>query len=225
VRTTSWTGHLDLHVPYSREIATAIPYFSLSFALMHYQPIDEVIRQRRNHKVFNGHPMSHETITELLSLAIMAPMHRLTNPWRFRVLDKAALERLCTWWSDPTALREGAVDPDLAESKANIYRHKMFPMVGAAVIVTAQKDPNPQIQTENRDAVAAAVQNILLAAEARNLGVFWSTGPHWQSTTTQDWLGIDGDRESLVAALSIGGKVGDPKMPARLSLDAVVTWL
>jgi hypothetical protein len=33
---TRWTGHLDPHVLCSREIATALPYFSVSFTLIHY---------------------------------------------------------------------------------------------------------------------------------------------------------------------------------------------
>jgi nitroreductase len=188
-------------------------------------PIDEIIRSRRNRKVFDGSPVSRETIIELLELAIMAPMHRLTNPWRFRVLDKAALERLAQWWSDPAELRAGAADPDLAENKANIYKTKILPTVGAVVVVTAQHHADPVINIENRNAVAAAVQNILLAAEARQLGAFWSTGPHWQSTTTQDWLGIDREQESLVAVLSIGGQTGEPKAPPRKPLEAVTIWL
>jgi len=188
-------------------------------------PIDEIIRRRRNHKVFDGSSVSRETIIELLELATLAPMHRLTNPWRFRVLDKAALERLAEWWSDPSELRNGATDPDLAEHKANIYQTKILPTVGAVVVVTTRRHIDPVINIENRDAVAAAVQNILLAAEARQLGVFWSTGPHWQSTTTQDWLGIVREQEALVAVLSIGGQTGELKVPPRQPLEDLTFWL
>ncbi|ELR98766.1 nitroreductase family protein [Gloeocapsa sp. PCC 73106] len=189
--------------------------------------IDEVIRHRRSCKTFDGSPVSHETINELLELAILAPMHRRTNPWRFRVLDKSALERLCAWWSDPTELRAGAEDPDQAQLKAKIFQNQLVPKLGAVIVVTTQRDVNPMINVENRDAVAAAVQNILLAAEGRGLGVgvFWSTGPHWRSTATQDWLGIDREREALVAALSIGGKTGHFKIPPRLPLTEVTAWL
>lgn len=188
-------------------------------------PVDEVIRRRRSRKVLDGSPVSKEAIAELLELAILAPMHRLTNPWRFRILDKQALERLCQWWSDPTELRAGSDDPGAAAAAAKVFQSRFVHTIGAVIVVTAQRDADPLINAENRDAVAAATQNILLAAEARHLGVFWSTGPHWRSSTTQDWLGIDRDREALVAVLWLGGQVGDIKPPARLSVEQVATWL
>lgn len=187
--------------------------------------VDEVIRRRRSRKVLDGSPVSKETVAELLELAILAPMHRLTNPWRFRILDKQALERLCQWWSDPTELRAGSEEPDAAATAAKVFQSRFVHTIGAVVVVTAQRDSDPLVNTENRDAVAAATQNILLAAEARHLGAFWSTGPHWRSSTTQDWLGIDRDREALVAVLWLGGQASEVKSPPRLPLEQVATWL
>jgi nitroreductase len=188
-------------------------------------PVDQAIRQRRARRAFDGSPVSKETILELLGLAILAPMHRLTNPWRFRILDKPALERLCQWWSNPEELRSGTDEPDVVEAKAHKFCHEIVPQIGAVVVVTTLRDANPLIDRENRDAVAAAIQNILIAAEARQLGTFWSTGPHWYSATTLQWLGIDRNQEELVAVLWLGDPVGDIKQPPRKPLEEVAMWL
>ena len=56
--------------------------------------VDAAVRSRRTHKAFRPDPVDAETLDELLDLARWAPNHHLTNPWRFRVLGPAALERL-----------------------------------------------------------------------------------------------------------------------------------
>src|SRR5258708_19985395 len=56
--------------------------------------LETAIRTRRTHKAFAPEPVPRETLEELLELARWAPNHHLTNPWRFRVLGPASLERL-----------------------------------------------------------------------------------------------------------------------------------
>jgi peptide/nickel transport system substrate-binding protein len=56
--------------------------------------LEEAIRTRRTHKAYGAEPVDRATLTELFELARWAPNHHLTNPWRFRVVGPAALERL-----------------------------------------------------------------------------------------------------------------------------------
>ena len=48
--------------------------------------LEEAIRSRRTHKAFAPQPVPRGELDELLALARWAPNHRLTNPWRFRVV-------------------------------------------------------------------------------------------------------------------------------------------
>ena len=48
--------------------------------------VEEAIRTRRTHKVYEQEPVDRATVEELLELARWAPNHHLTEPWRFRVL-------------------------------------------------------------------------------------------------------------------------------------------
>ncbi|HEX6389397.1 MAG TPA: nitroreductase family protein, partial [Solirubrobacteraceae bacterium] len=65
--------------------------------------LEHAIRTRRTHKAYAPEPLDRETLDELFELARWAPNHKLTNPWRFRVLGPAALERLKQAAGDPVA--------------------------------------------------------------------------------------------------------------------------
>ncbi|HYM55842.1 MAG TPA: nitroreductase family protein, partial [Solirubrobacteraceae bacterium] len=56
--------------------------------------VEEAIRTRRTHKAFGSEPVDRRTLDALFELARWAPNHHLSNPWRFRVVGPAALERL-----------------------------------------------------------------------------------------------------------------------------------
>src|SRR5207237_8616083 len=57
--------------------------------------VSEVIRERSsNLNVDPDREVASELIDELISLAVTAPNHYRTNPWRFVVLTGAARERL-----------------------------------------------------------------------------------------------------------------------------------
>ena len=55
---------------------------------------EAAIRGRRTHKAYGREPVDRHTVEELLDLARFAPNHHVTEPWRFRVVGPAALERL-----------------------------------------------------------------------------------------------------------------------------------
>src|SRR3954469_16686278 len=56
--------------------------------------LEDDIRDRPTHKAYCAEPVGRATLEELFELARWAPNHNLTNPWRFRVLGPAALDRL-----------------------------------------------------------------------------------------------------------------------------------
>jgi len=61
--------------------------------------ISKLIRKRRSifPKTYIDKPIPKEIIEEVLENANWAPNHKLTEPWRFKVLRGKALERLRDW--------------------------------------------------------------------------------------------------------------------------------
>lgn len=90
------------------------------------------------------------------------------------------------------------------------------------VLVWVAVDPQPVRAREDRDAVAAAVQNLLLAATSFGLGNYWATIPDVLDEPTRHFAGVDGDHD-LVALVYLGWPTGSAPPPHRP--PAEVTWL
>jgi len=114
--------------------------------------IREIAEARRTHKAFGPEPVPRETLTELLSLARLAPNHHLTQPWRFRVLGPAALARL-----------QEAAGPSEA---VKLERAPTLVLASAALSGDLVQDE------EDVCATAAAVMLVLLAATERGLATY-----------------------------------------------------
>jgi len=56
--------------------------------------VDEAIRSRRTLKEFTDEPVAPELVRELLELAVLAPNHHGTEPWRFWVVGRDTLNAL-----------------------------------------------------------------------------------------------------------------------------------
>lgn len=141
----------------------------------------------------------------LFRCAARAPDHGLLRPWRFVVFRGEARHVL----GEMLAGAEQAANPSvavdsLAKLRANPLR---APVVVACV---ARVDPgHPKIpRIEQVAAVAAAVQNMQLAAEALGFGAMWRTGPLAASTLMKQSLGFD-EVDEIVAFLYLGTPEGD----------------
>lgn len=186
--------------------------------------LSQVIRDRRTVKVFADSPLDiadvGSTVEELLDAASWAPFHYRAAeihregtplssvvPWRFHLLDGAACRTLrekllaegdktkipamlaaattliqVTWLPNPPEKPAEALPaPEPAEAAK-------FPFEGTAK------------NMENIAATAAAIQNLLLAATARGIPSYWSSGAVLSQRRILDALGIPG-REILLGAV------------------------
>jgi nitroreductase len=167
--------------------------------------VEEAIRTRRTHKAFAPEPVPRELLDELLELARWAPNHRLTNPWRFRVLGPEALERL-----------KRAAGPEAA-SKLD-----RAPTLIAATTTTTPDDP---VQTEeDLCATACATYAVLLGAHARGLAGYWRTPGVLRTAEGRNALGI-GEGERLVALIHLGWPRQVKDAPERAPRRDVVSYL
>jgi nitroreductase len=182
------------------------------------------IRSRRTVKTFTGAAIDRATLTTLLEAATWAPTHRLTQPWRFAVLDQAAIAALGGWLQTQPAIRD---TPDPAKGAAKLAKLlSHLPKLGAMVYVTSMRDADPEVDREELAAAAAAVQNLLLAATAAGLGSFWSTNPALCHDLTLRWLGGDSAREGVLGAIWLGfPSAGAVPVPPRVPLGERVRWL
>lgn len=183
--------------------------------------VREAILTRRTHKRWTGEPLPRLVIEDLLELARWAPNHRLTNPWRFAVLSPEALGRYADFVRANLAAFAGNKPggKDAVREKAD----KMLPQIGAVIVVGCKADPDPKIHLEDRDACAAACQNILLGATARGVASFWSTGAVLTAPKAKEFYGF-GDDVEIIGALCLGMAADSPQ-GTREPLEGKVRWL
>jgi nitroreductase len=156
--------------------------------------IEDAIRNRRTHKAFRPEAVPRELLDELLELARWAPNHNLTNPWRFRVLGPAALERL-----KQAAGPEGAAKLDRAPT---------------LVVASAVRSEDPVQDQEDLCATACAVYAVLLAAHGRGLAGYWRTPGVLRTEAGLDALEIP-PTERFVALIHLGWPRQEREPPAR----------
>ena len=132
-----------------------------------------ILRRRSNARTLSVCPNRSE-IEQLLIAANAAPNHHLTQPWRFCVARGEMIERIADAVAEDTFAMLPVGDPAQAESIRQTARVKFSRAPVVIVASVAPVDEHPKsIDWEDFAATAAAIQNMLLAAEAAGLAAIW----------------------------------------------------
>lgn len=138
---------------------------------MNFESLFELVRARRTDMMVDkDRALDEGVIEKLCELAMWAPNHKLTFPWMFAAVSGDARERLSNWVADAMA-REGDKPEKVVKARTKFQRAPIILIVG-----TEQGDTELRTE-ENRDAVSAGIQNILLGATSLGLASFWSSCP------------------------------------------------
>ncbi len=129
----------------------------------------ELVRARRTSMFVDlDRTIPDETITELCSLAQWAPNHKRTWPWRFAGFTGISRLRLGeAFVADMVEQNFG----DEGKRTKTLTKYARTPNV----LVVGCVSPSAGLAVDDRDAVAAGIQTLLLAATSRGLASFWST--------------------------------------------------
>lgn len=173
-------------------------------------------RRRSNLRVDPDREVPRELVERLVRVAATAPNHKKTYPWRFRVVSgdgRAALGEALA--NDLVAAGE---ENPAKVAKARV-KYRRAPVV---VVVAAAAGGHPTMTDENRDAVSAAIQTLLLGATAAGLASLWSTGAAARSGRIAELLGLD-PTDTVVGLVYLGWPLGEPECPPRPEPD--LAWL
>jgi len=172
----------------------------------------EAIRTRRSIGKLDG-DVTAEEVRELVGLALCAPNHKLTNPWRFIALRGAARERLGAVW---TEVAQTIPVPPGVEREAFLSKEARKTLRAPVLIVAATRTADdPVVAEEDYAACAAAVENLLIGAHAKGLGAMWRTGEMARDSRVKAHLGLD-ESDRIVAIVYLGRPaMPPPVMPPR----------
>lgn len=167
----------------------------------------DVVTGRRTVKDFTDQPVPRDQLERILATARWAPNHRMTEPWRFRVLGPDARAAL--------KVAAGAAADKLERA----------PTLVCASYVPS---PLPLHAAEDAHAAACATYLTLLAAYDEGLASYWRTPGVLRSVEGRAACGIP-DGEVTLGLLHFGwpasGDAGELAAPARADVDAFATWL
>lgn len=171
----------------------------------------DVIATRRTVHDYRDAPLPEGALERALTVALSAPNHRMTEPWRFVRVGPQARARLVEISADlknkdgKTPLTQGALEK---------LRAKLaWP---AELIVLCQvRHENPDIAREDYAAVACAAYATMLALWSEGIGSKWSTGAITRDERTYELLGVDHTQEEIVGFLWAGHAADNAPKPRR----------
>ncbi|HVC82818.1 MAG TPA: nitroreductase [Chloroflexota bacterium] len=181
------------------------------------------LRERRSMGKVKSDPVPRELVEQIITAATWAPNHHLTEPWRFVVLVGEARAALGAVMAD--CLRSRLADPTGSREVALLEKERTKPLRAPVVIAVAavpSREPGV-VESEEVAAVAAAVQNMLLAAEALGLGAIWRTGEAARDPRVREHLGFPAEAH-LVAFFYLGYPEFTQRRPRDGDGAAFTTW-
>lgn len=202
--------------------------------------LHDVITQRKTVKMFQrGVTISRDTLTEMLSLAQLAPSKANTQPWRFVVIDEentknALLDKVafnappCETASAVIAiladlhyhtLLEAILDHSIEQGCLHpAFKQNALPFLNGLHAQLSEQEIRDQVIT---DTSLAAMQLMLIAKEkgydTHAIGIY-------EKSAVLEALKIDPNRYAPVMLLAIGKAAVPPLPSARLPLDYTVSW-
>ena len=179
------------------------------------------LRERRSvARVDPEGAVTREAIERALELAVLAPNHRLTEPWRFTVVAGDARRRVGEALA-AESVANGRLDPARAPLEAAKW-------LRAPVVIVVSSTPagDEVMRQEDRLAIGAAVENLLLALHVQGLGAMWRTGASARSAAVRAALGLSPEDEML-AFVYVGPPADGPLPPRRRRLSGAecTRWL
>ncbi|OPH48647.1 nitroreductase [Paenibacillus ferrarius] len=171
--------------------------------------LTKLIKERRSVHQFEDKPVSVELISELLDTAVWVPNHRMTQPWRFVIIQGEGRCKLADIVREFRAAKES--DPAKAQEIGQKLYDK-FMSVPMFLAVVLQVNDNPAIAEEDYASASCLIHNFGLLAWEQGIGMVWETYPLLQLASFREAFGVKSD-ERIIGSLHVGypGKVPSPQ--------------
>lgn len=170
--------------------------------MSHASRVLRLARRRRPVESFSERPVPGDAVQGLLDAARHAPSAKEAQPWRFVVVQEALRRHRLSQAAFHHPLVRSA--PLVIAACARVHSH-----------VSGTGRPSYPVD------LAAALQNMVLAAEELGLGAAWIRG--FRESTVREALDIPAD-VPVVALLAVGYAEARGELPEREPEEQVVAW-
>jgi nitroreductase len=181
----------------------------------------QVIRDRRSQKTFTDRPVSQDDIRTMLDAAVLAPNHKMTQPWGFAVLGRLSKKTYGEIRAQ-LKLQEFLDSPGATEKREKIITESAA--IPAIIVVTQKLEGDPHRKREDYAAVFMAIQNILLVATSMGLGSKVHTGEILNAPAMRELIKAE-ENEQIVAVIHLGEPAEEMKPKARVPAADKTRWI
>ena len=159
-----------------------ISVLSTNSDLLKGNMMSEIIRRRRSIYAddYLKKSISSDLILEILTNASWAPTHKMTEPWRFVVLQGKQLINYGKFMADYYLHIYSKTAPNQVALAEKLRYLRNYPLSASCIIaIILNRSASITIpEWEEVAAVSCAVQNMALTCTAYDLGSYWATnGP------------------------------------------------
>lgn len=175
---------------------------------------DLIRRRRTSMLVDKQRAVPRDILCQLCELAQWAPNHKRTWPWRFAIAEGAARAHLGNVIAD--AMHEHGDPPEKVDKARTKYLR-----VPTMLVVGAAPGDSALRTAENRDAVAAGIENILLAATTHGLASYWSSCPKGANDVVAELCGFEPGTH-ITGLIYLGWATSSVEPPPRPAPDVHV---
>jgi nitroreductase len=196
----------------------------------------EIIRNRRVVRAYTGYkpdPIPDEYIQKILEAGRWAPSGSNSQPWEFIVVTKKdVLEQICKIVVEDRELNEAeSQHATFGGKRMQFASRAYFKQVPAIIVVLGDPRYWNWVPGGGEDvlleSIAAAVENMLLAAAALGLGSVWygpiPPHPNKQVEQLKDVLGVP-KQLRIIHLLPLGFPSKKPKVVPRKPLSEIVHY-
>ncbi|WP_077000549.1 nitroreductase family protein [Variovorax sp. KK3] len=177
---------------------------------------EQIVEKRRSVHFYLERDVPRAAIERALELAVHAPSHYHTRPWRFTVFAGSARDELaCAYEKAATRIGWHA-----APARCRAYEAPVTVMIGCV-----PDNRHPRVRPlEEEFATAAATQNLMLALTSMQLVSALNSAPWQVSEEVEQLVGIGAGR--VVGALQVGYRDPDRELlkRPRPTTAGVVHW-
>lgn len=184
----------------------------------------DAIKTRRSIGKVKDQMVPKELIEKIIEAGTWAPNRYLTEPWRFFVISgegRSALSKVMK----KIAINSG-VDTENEEGKKKLEKEINKPFRAPVIIaVAADVTENGKVlRIEELGAVAAAIENMLLAAHGLGLAGYWKTGKACYDPLMKKFFGLN-EKDELLAFIYLGYADMEKKAPHKRLISELTTWI
>ncbi|WP_449437726.1 nitroreductase family protein [Pedobacter steynii] len=183
--------------------------------------LSRIIKRRRSifPISYTGQEVPVKVIQQILESANYAPTHKLTQPWRFVVFrNKGKInfgKELARLYKETTPVQQ------FLQKKYDSILEKAE-QASCIVALNAKLHTDKVPEWEELAALACAVQNMALTAEALNVGAYWSSPG--MIADLKDYLNL-GEQEKCFGLFYMGYHNEEPREAIRTPIEDKIKWI